>query len=118
VQILEMREVYLAELATRLFGWNRDGEAFAPFVATAFEDGSSRSRAHPGEEAVRAFSANVAWLIGSFHCASSVYVTFLFDKERLYHHSLRGMSIFPQDKGGRIKAWIFALAGITSKQKH
>ena len=110
--------VYLVELATRLFGWNRDGEAFAPFVATAFENGSPRGRAHASKEAVRAFSANVAWLISSFHCASSVYVTFLFDKERLYHHSLRGMSIFPQGKGSVIKAWIFALTGIASKQRY
>ena len=104
MQILEIRMVYLAGLATRLLGWNRDGEAFAPFGATAFDDGSPRSRAHPGEEAVRAFSANVAWLIGSFHCVSSVYVTFLLERERLYHHSLRGMSIFPQGKRGMIKA--------------
>jgi hypothetical protein len=56
----------------RWFGWNLDDETFASLGAASVEDGAPGRRAHPGKETVRAFSANIAWLICPFHCDSSV----------------------------------------------
>jgi hypothetical protein len=72
VRISETRTIGSAKLAARLLGWNLDDETFASFVASPFEHGASSGRAHPSQEAVRAFPSNIAWLIRSFHSASSV----------------------------------------------
>ena len=49
------------------FGWHTDRQSFPSFGAAPFEHFASARCLHTGEKTVRAFSPNVARLIGSFH---------------------------------------------------
>lgn len=53
--------------APRAFGWYTDGQSFPSFGAAPFEHFAPAGCLHAGEKTVRAFSPNVARLIGSFH---------------------------------------------------
>ena len=49
------------------FGWHTDRQSFSSFGAAPFEYFAPARCLHAGEKTVRAFSPNVARLIGSFH---------------------------------------------------
>jgi len=70
----ETYNVALLASTMRWFGRSLNGQNFAALVAPSFEYGAAGGRAHAAEKPVRAFAPQVAWLIGSFHCGSSVEV--------------------------------------------
>ena len=53
--------------APRALGWHADGQSFPSFGAAPSEHRAPARRLHASEKTVRAFSPDVARLIGSFH---------------------------------------------------